>query len=384
MTSVAYIAPAVLPSRAANGVHVALQCEGLVRAGADVTLYAKRAMHDEQSLPAALGTAYGIDASAMRLVTYFSESTQADTLRIALLACRRLARQQPDVVLSRNLYAAYWLGVIKQRPLLFETHQLETGFRKHLQRAIMLGSRVTTVVISAALTHYLTEHHGVAPRRVLVEHDAAREGIVMRARDQRRDALIAAFPELAGSWALACGYFGHLFPGRGIEIIEAVAAARPRILFAVFGGNDSDVRARRAADAPANLRYLGFVPHPTARYAMGLFDALLMPYQPSVSIGVAWHDTARWMSPMKMFEYLATGVPIVSSDLPVLREVLQHERNALLAAPADPVAWLAAIDRLVDAPEVAQRLGIAARGDYLEGANWTQRARRLIAAAGRE
>ncbi len=52
------------------------------------------------------------------------------------------------------------------------------------------------------------------------------------------------------------------------------------------------------------------------------------------------------MSPLKLFEYMAHGLPIVSSDLPALREVLENESNALLCDPDDIVAWVSAIERL--------------------------------------
>ena len=112
-----------------------------------------------------------------------------------------------------------------------------------------------------------------------------------------------------------------------------------------------------------------------------MMDVLLMPYQESVSIGVAGHDTARWMSPMKMFEYLGAGVPIISSDLPVLREVLLDGENSLLARPSDIDSWLAALDRVEDNPELAVRIGSNAHDQYERQHTWTCRAEKIIEAA---
>jgi glycosyltransferase involved in cell wall biosynthesis len=106
-----------------------------------------------------------------------------------------------------------------------------------------------------------------------------------------------------------------------------------------------------------------------------------MPYQSRVSIGSGEHDTAQWMSPMKMFEYLGSGVPIISSDLPVLREILSHECNALLVPPADIDAWLAALDRLTTDVTLAERIGERGHADYLERHTWDHRANRLLAIA---
>jgi hypothetical protein len=378
-----YISPSVLPSRAANSVHVTLQCEALARAGAEVTLYAKRGEPEADRLPARLAESYGIDPNGIRLETYFSAGARGDTLRIAAMAAARLPAR-PEAVLSRNLYAAFYLAVARRQPLLFETHQLETGFRKAMQRAIMTRPWVTTVAISERLVDFLRAHHGVAPYRALVLHDAAREGIELLPLDRRRPTLAALGAlDMSGGqeWHAVCGYFGHLYTGRGIEIIEAMARARPESLFLVYGGNESDVNARRAGNALANLRYLGHVPHPVARRAMSAMDVLLMPYQASVSIGVAGHDTAGWMSPMKMFEYLASGVPVLSSDLPVLREVLREGENALLAKPDAVDAWLAAFDRLLAEPDLARALGETAHADYRAHHTWRARAERLMAAA---
>lgn len=382
MTRLHYISPSVLPSKSANSVHVMLQCDGLVAAGAAVTLYAKRSVKAEHDLAPQLRRAYGVDPGRLDLVTTYSRSSRGDTLRIAAMALRRTLRApRREPVLSRNLYAAYALAVLARRPVLFETHQLELGMRQGLQRALIRCPWVTTVVVSDRLSTCLAEHHGVAPRRALVLHDAAPAGILPVPPPARRAALSHALGEDLAHWDAVAGYFGHLYRGRGIEVIEALAAARPRCLFLVYGGNDADVAAHRAACTGANLRFMGHVPHPVARAAMATVDVLLMPYQHSVSIGSGAHDTARWMSPMKMFEYLATGVPLISSDLPVLREVLQDGVNGLLVPPADPAAWAAALDRLAGHTDVARAIGERAHAEYLAHHTWTRRAEALLDAA---
>jgi glycosyltransferase involved in cell wall biosynthesis len=377
-----YVAPSTLPSRAANSVHAVWQCYGLAQRGADVTLYAKRAMHDAQQLPQAVETTYGVGATAFRFETFYSALTLGDNLRIARHAVRCIRRsKRGDAILSRNLYATFLLAVLHRIPLLFETHQLETGFRKWMQRAIMCCPWVTTIVISEHLAEYLAEHHGAEPHRTLVLHDAAPTGISPVPTSERRAKLCALAPDVLGAWKQVCGYFGHLYPGRGIEIVEAMATARKDCLFLVYGGTETDIAARRASNRQANLAFMGHVPHPVARDLMRMVDILLMPYQESVSIGVAGHDTARWMSPMKMFEYLGTGVPIISSDLPVLREVLLDGENCLLARPSDIDSWLGALDRIAGNPELAARIGSNAHDQYERQHTWTRRAEKIIEAA---
>jgi glycosyltransferase involved in cell wall biosynthesis len=377
-----YISPSILPSRSANSVHVVWQCDGLCRSGAEVTLYAKRTMPEAQQLESALSNVYGVAHPALHLDTVFSNSRRGESLYIAYHAVRKIGHDVGgDAILSRNLYAAFVLAVLRKIPLLFETHQLETGFRKRMQRAIMRCPWVTTIVISDHLAKYLPEHHGVTPHRTLVLHDAAPSGISSVLVTERRSQLHSLVPEADGSWKQVCGYFGHLYPGRGIEIVEAMAAARKDCLFLIYGGTETDIAVRRASNRQANLVFMGHVPHPVARDLMRIVDMLLMPYQESVSIGVAGHDTARWMSPMKMFEYLGAGVPIISSDLPVLREVLLDGENCLLARPSDIDSWLAALDRIAGNPELAARLGSNAHDQYERQHTWTRRAEKIIEAA---
>jgi len=377
-----YISPSLLPSRAANAVHVVMQVDALRQAGATVTLHAQRATRREDNLEPALAAAYGTTLPGVRKITGWSRSPRAMNLRIACRALMHLARDPaPASVLSRNLYAAFALGVLGRRRIIFETHQLESGWHRWLQARLLASRHVITVVISQRLVECLAEHHGFRPVRPLVLHDAAPAGVVPVPAAHRRGLLATLAPTAAGPWRQVCGYFGHLYAGRGIEVIEAMAGMRPDMLFLIFGGNEADVTARRAANRQANLHYMGYVPHPTVQAVMRSVDVLLMPYQESVSIGVAGHDTARWMSPMKMFEYMASGIPLISSDLPVLREVLEEGRNALLVPPRDAAAWVAAVDRLATEPGLPARLGAAAHHDYQLHYTWAARARRLLEAA---
>jgi glycosyltransferase involved in cell wall biosynthesis len=193
--------------------------------------------------------------------------------------------------------------------------------------------------------------------------------------------LLGASARELDSWDLVCGYFGQLYAGRGIEIIESMAAARSSSLFLVFGGSEADVRARKLK-APSNLRFMGHVPNPFARAAQAAVDVLLMPYQLNVSIGVKGQDTGRWMSPMKMFEYLAAGVPIIASDLPVLREVLIDTKNSLLVPAAEIDKWIVALDKIKNDKILANSIGAQAHSQYRDQHTWRRRAEILLSSAG--
>jgi glycosyltransferase involved in cell wall biosynthesis len=80
---------------------------------------------------------------------------------------------------------------------------------------------------------------------------------------------------------------------------------------------------------------------------------------------------------MKLFEYMATGRAILTSDLPVIHEVL-NENNASFAPPEDPQAWQEALTNLFDHPRKMKALGKSARKDSRQY-NWLDRERKTLA-----
>ena len=59
-------------------------------------------------------------------------------------------------------------------------------------------------------------------------------------------------------------------------------------------------------------------------------DVLLLPYTKKVTVSGDVGDIYKFMSPMKMFDYLGSQKIIISSDVPVLREILSNRKNAIL------------------------------------------------------
>jgi glycosyltransferase involved in cell wall biosynthesis len=81
---------------------------------------------------------------------------------------------------------------------------------------------------------------------------------------------------------------------------------------------------------------------------------------------------------MKMFEYMASGVPIIASDLPVLQEVLRHGENALIARAGDPADWMEKLRGLLADPALRVRLARAAQEDLVRSYTWDARARHVV------
>jgi glycosyltransferase involved in cell wall biosynthesis len=119
----------------------------------------------------------------------------------------------------------------------------------------------------------------------------------------------------------------------------------------------------------------GFVENRSLPLYQAAAEVLLMPYERRIT-GSSGGNSVDYCSPMKMFEYMACGRAIVSSDLPVIREVL-NEGNAVLCAPEEVDAWAQALRALIADPVRRIALGEAAKRD-VQSYTWIGRARRAL------
>lgn len=174
------------------------------------------------------------------------------------------------------------------------------------------------------------------------------------------------------------GYTGHLYPGRGAQLLIEIAEQLPQINFLIVGGEPQDISQFQRTASERNLHNVlltGFIPNSELPLWQAACDVLLMPYQEKVSAS-SGGNIARYLSPMKLFEYMAVQRAILSSNLPVLQEIL-NPQNAVLLPPNDVQAWVNALRQLQDDVEHRIRLGEQAQQDVTQY-TWQRRASRII------
>jgi len=168
------------------------------------------------------------------------------------------------------------------------------------------------------------------------------------------------------------GFCGHLYKGRGIEELLECAGYLKEVFFLIVGGEPEDInRNKKLAKnlSLTNVKFIGFVTQSKVPEYLLACDMLVMPYTKKTL-------THQYMSPMKMFEYLACGRPIVATDFSVIREVLKDRQNAVLVPPGSGHAIASGIKWLIDHPESAKRISKQAAKDALQH-TWEMRAKRI-------
>jgi glycosyltransferase involved in cell wall biosynthesis len=173
-------------------------------------------------------------------------------------------------------------------------------------------------------------------------------------------------------------YAGGIYGGRGVDFWVEALAGRDEVMVIVGGGDEAQINLvrDRALACGTKVMFLGHRPPAEVPRYLCAADVLAMPYAASLATATG-EDTAAWMSPLKMFEYMAAGRPIVATDLPALREVLRHESNALLAEAGNVESLRDQIVRLLSDEAVAERLAKQAREDVAQY-TWEKRAERIL------
>jgi glycosyltransferase involved in cell wall biosynthesis len=179
---------------------------------------------------------------------------------------------------------------------------------------------------------------------------------------------------LAKSYNYNVGYAGSAYRGKGLDTVLACAARQPDIGFHIIGPDLAD--CLRHGPLGPNVCVYGRRDHTDTIRLLKSMDCLLLPNQRSVIIR-SGADIGSHTSPLKMFEYMGTGRPIVASDLSVISCTLHHEKNALLCKADDIDAFCTQLQRLRADPILARNLGEQAQTDFLNHYTWESRARKI-------
>ena len=176
-------------------------------------------------------------------------------------------------------------------------------------------------------------------------------------------------------------FLGSFRPWHGVrefaDVAERIARERDDILFLMIGSGDllDELRARiERANLQNKIVLTGAVKYAQVPYFLALADVGAAPFNtavhPPLRVGFYW-------SPLKVHEYMAMGLPVVTINVAGLNEIARNEQEGLLYPEGDLDALRAAIVRLCDDAALATRLGQAARARVVENFSWQKHAESL-------
>jgi len=117
------------------------------------------------------------------------------------------------------------------------------------------------------------------------------------------------------------------------------------------------------------VHFTGLIPHVKVPEYMASADVAVVPY-PKM-------NHSNWLSPLKLFEYMASAKAIVASEVGQVKDIIQHEANGLLVTAGDVQGMSKSVIRLIEDKDLRVRLGQQARNDAVQKHSWSQYISRL-------
>jgi len=371
-----------MPSQRAQALQVSQAAAAYAAVGTNTTiLYARRKGSTAMEDPAAYWDYYSVPKgrrpsvwpvpctdfidSVPRFLQYVPARIQE--LTFAKNASHCIQREfQKMMVITRELEVAWHLVRAGRAGIYLEMHRVPGGRTR--RRWLLEASKGVQgiIAISGGVKEDLLKL-GIGGERMTVEHDGYQaerfEDLPSRADARAELGLDASRPLVA--------YTGGLLEWKGVDFLVDAARELTDVQFVVAGGMDRDVAALRAkASGLANFRIDGFQPPARVPLYLAAADVGVVPNRSTPAI------SARYTSPLKIFESMAVGLPLVVSDLYSMRDVLSRDQ-ALFVKPDDAGALASGIAELLgdEARREAMSAALRARA---EEHTWTARARRIL------
>lgn len=275
----------------------------------------------------------------------------------------------PAVLFLRHLKLANYLiqrGFSAKLPMIFEAHEVFSSTTdrtrgkdklRAMEETVFRGAKAIISISNGLKDELDRGYQGLGPIHVIP--DGADVNVQANARDHCSGKTIC--------------YTGHLYPWKGVDTLVQAMPFLSEATLTIVGGDEADTqRLKRLAEESGCLGRITFegwvAPEKVAGYLQ----------KASVAVIPLGNDliASRFTSPLKLFEYMAAGIPVVASDLPSIREVLQDGVNAVLVQPEAPDKLAAGIRRVLDDGALARRIASQALLDVREY-SWLKRGEKI-------
>ena len=372
-----YLANARLPTEKAHGIQIMKMCEAFAEAGNEVELLIPRRVDSRRE--ADIFSFYGVkpifritrmtvlDVHGFGIVGYVIRHFSFTVMSVVKSLFKRV-----DVIYSRDEWPLFLLMLLR-KPVCFEAHVK----RFNLPIRNLLKVCAPIVCISEGLRAYFLQHGGYV-EAIFITQDGVDVRMFERIKSSKRELRKElGLPEKAQ----IVGYIGkYKTMGKGKGVDELIRMMPPLLakvsdafllLVGIYADELEEVKGLfRSLHIPEkHFKVVSHLPQEEAMKFLKASDALVMNY-PSLP------HYALYMSPLKLFEYMASGEPIVSTDLKSVRSVLS-EKNSFLVAPDDSEALLRGVEQaLTDRAEAEARAKRAL--EDVKGYTWLKRASVLM------
>ena len=371
---IAYVGSPELFSRGASSIHVMKMCQAMQNLGIDFDLLLPYYSNTRD-----IFDYYGIEEkfTIKRLFPSYPKSSPRHVLHgIVGSLYTGIFKRRYDLIITKNIFCTY---------LATKVFGLDTIYDAHHPLVNTVATRLfDSFKDSESLVRFSTNTEGLGdlykelglPEEKLI---AAPNGVELKKFEDLPSRMDARkILSLPLDQKIVC-YAGNSYEGRGIEFLIECAAEMQGVLFLIVGGLDEDIiRYQDLAHAKgvSNFEQVGFVQHREVPLYLSAADALVMPYTSKMTIkgGTA---ASSFTSPMKLFEYMAAGRPIVATGLPAIEEILHDGVNSIVVEPNRLDCLIQGIKTALEDKALSQRIAEYA-AEEVKTYTWENRVKNIL------
>lgn len=313
---ISYIANLRLPTEKAHGIQIMKMCEAFSYQGAEVTLVVPRRFNNVKKDPFSY---YGVTGNfriiklpVIDLVSFGKIGFLIEALSFAISSFVYVVFNKSDILYTRDEMAVLLLSLFKKN-IVWEAHmpRNSTISRFTIKRSNLI------VTISNGLKDFFVEKQSIPQEKILVSHDAVdlNDFIINKSKEDARESLGLS------NDSFIVMYIGRLDSWKGVETLLRATKEVSDIETVIIGEGNNLARYKKKYP---HAQYLGCLPYKDLPINQKAADILVIPNSKKSKI------STYYTSPLKVFAHMTSGVPIVVSDLPSMREVL-NDSNAYFA-----------------------------------------------------
>lgn len=354
-----YVGHAPIPVPMANCLQVLQMCDAFSNTGERISLIVPRLLDSMESV-------YANCKTGSFLVHQLYENTRVSLVDLyPLHAAVHARKEHASVLYTRSLYAALW-GVLLGCKVFWEIHTPETSCSSRYwalkQRLFSLRKGLRGVIAVSGRMASRLRDAGIPDDMILVAHDAV-DLDTFHDGHHERTGLRASLGYTEKDCVAV--YTGKFDLDRGVFDLIEVAPALPDVKFLLIGASEEQIQEMSPA-LPDNVKVMGYLHHKQVPGYLAAADILLSPHRSSTNI-------IDVCSPLKIFEYMAMSKPIVISDFPVFREILEPGKDAFFYEPDNLDSLVATLRLVSSSPDLAGVVAAAAR-KKVQDHSWEARA----------
>ncbi|OGD25322.1 hypothetical protein A2819_00370 [Candidatus Azambacteria bacterium RIFCSPHIGHO2_01_FULL_40_24] len=372
-----YITNSRIPTTKAQGFQIIKMCEAFTREGVDIELWIPRRINPIKDSPFDY---YNIKESFVikkipniDLIPLYKIigplANFIESISFAVFNVWQLRKSNFDAIYSRDQFTLWLLSFLNYK-FIYEMHKMP----QHSGLYLRIWRKAHKIITITAILKNAIVKEGAEVSKILVAHDGVDlemfNAINKSAEELKTELNLPTEQFLIGY----VGKFKTLEQEKGLKtMIEALSLLNKETKMAFVGGDAAEVKEYKSLAQRFNVLqqcvFIGYQPYKRMAEYMKAMDAVVLP-SPDKPL-------AHYSSPLKLFEYMASGRPIIASDLPAIREVL-NDKNALFFKPENSDDLVRAIKMLKASPTLGYHLSRQAMAD-VQNYTWQNRAKNMLA-----